>query len=274
MLKRITVAICCLAGMLTNAHRSGPAQAPASSAATLECRGEYSQLNRTPQGEVKRSVLDHWEMSSLPDGTYSVRIEQARLAGTGNSEHRILSPSMLPIAFALEFPGHKEHPGTQIKISCKFESTRIACVVDDAPQYSSVQFSLSQTPPYVFMPIPDASPLDFAWFIQMELSQAERSVGRTTALPLISFRDNLKGEDLKLAVVETEHVKYIGQEQVEVVNQKILAHKFQDVPEHPGDPEEPIIYWLSPSGLLLQGATKRGVSLILSDYHGPPLGND
>ena len=274
MLKRSTVAMACLAGILANAHGNGPAQGPASSAATLECRGEYSQLNHTPQGGVKRTVLDHWEMSSLPDGTYSVSIEQARLAGTGNFEHRILSSSMLPIAFALELPGHKEHPGTQIKISCKFESARIACVLDDYPKYPSVQFSLSQTPPYVFMPAPDASPLDLAWFIQMELSQAERSVGRTTSLPLISFRDNLKGEDLKLAVVETEQVKYLGQEEVEVANQKILAHKFQDVPEHPGDPEEPTIYWLSPSGLLLQGATKSGVSLILSDYHGPPLGKE
>jgi hypothetical protein len=269
-----TIVIACLAGMLANAHWNGPAKGPASSAATLECQGEYSQLNHTPQGEVKRTVLDHWQMSSLADGTYSVSTEQARLAGTGSSEHRILSPNMLPIAFAMELPGHKDHPGTQIKISCKFESTRIACVLDDYPKYPSVQFSLAQTPPYVFMPIPDASPLDFAWFLQMELWQTERSVGRTTSLPLISFRDNLKGEDLQLAVIETEHVKYLGQENVEVVNQKILAHKFQDVPEHPGDPEGPTTYWMSSSGLLLQAAGNSGASLVLSDYHGPPLGNE
>jgi hypothetical protein len=272
MLKRSIALIACLAGMLANAHRNGKVQAPPNSAATLECRGEYSQLNHTPQGEVKRTVLDHWAMSSLPDGTYSVRIEQAPLAGTANSELRILSPSMQPIAFALELPGHKEHPGTRIKISCKFESTQIACVVDDIPEYSSAQFSLPQTPPYIFMPVPDASPLDLAWFIQMELSQAERSVGRITSIPLISFQENFKGEDLKLAVIETEHVKYLGQEEVGVVNQKILAHKFQEVPEPPGDPEGPTTYWMSSSGLLLQAAENSGVSLILSDYHGPPLG--
>jgi hypothetical protein len=61
---------------------------------------------------------------------------------------------------------------------------------------------------------------------------------------------------------------------VELLNQKILAHKFQDVPEHPGDPEEPTVFWLAPSGLLPQVAEKSGVSLILSDYHGPPLGKE
>ena len=84
----------------------------------------------------------------------------------------------------------------------------------------------------------------------------------------------MEGEDMKLAIIETEHVKYLGQEQVEVLNQKILAHKFQDVPEHPGDPEGHMMYWLAPSGLLLQVAEKSGVSLILSGYHGPPLGKE
>jgi hypothetical protein len=106
------------------------------------------------------------------------------------------------------------------------------------------------------------------------VSQAERSVGHITALPFISFQENITDESMKLAVIETAHVKYLGQEQVEVLNQKILAHKFQDIPEHPGDPEEPTMYWLSPSGLLLQVAEKSGVSLILSDYRGPPFGKE
>lgn len=154
----------------------------------------------------------------MPDGTRSLSIEQAPFTGAVTSEHRILSRNMRPLAFAMQGPSG--HAGTQYKISCSFEAARIDCLVDDPPQYSSSHLSLELVPPYVFAPTPEGFTGDLAWSIQMEVSQAERSVGHVTGLPFISLQDNLRGEDLKLAVIETEQVKYLGQEQVEVLIRK------------------------------------------------------
>jgi hypothetical protein len=112
--------------------------------------------------------------------------------------------------------------------------------------------------------------LDLPWFFQTVASQAEHSVGRKSAIPLVTIEDGDTPDSTILKVKEIEQVEYLGREKIEVVGQAVLAHKLQIDDPASAAPED---LWLSDSGLLLQLSQQGNPSLLLTAYEGSPLSN-
>jgi hypothetical protein len=211
-------------------------------------------------------------MYSLPDGSYSVDIEQAPFKeGNTVEEHRILSRDLKPKAFTMELPAPSWPGRKSTKISCEFGETELHCAVDRVLHGGSTFGMIQQKKPYTFMPVFESS-VDLTWFLQMSVSQAERLPGHLTIVPIVTFEEGDTRDSLKLGVEETEQIEYLGQEKIEILGQQILAHKFRiEDKKNPGDPASTQIYWTSEFGLLVEAADEDGPFLVLSAYDGPTL---
>ena len=128
--------------------------------------------------------------------------------------------------------------------------------------------TLAQKMPYVFMPTAEAPSLDLPWFFQTIASQAGRSIGRKSDIPLITIEDGDAANSTLLKVQEIERVEYRGREKIDVAGQTVLAHKLQIDDPARAAPEN---LWLSNSGLLLKLSQEGNPSLVLTNYEGPPL---
>lgn len=234
----------------------------------LVAQGAYSMVGIIDaNGNKKDAKLDEWRMYANSDGSYSVEIEAAAQAPT-LKERYVLTSELKPKSFSLVVSGMNSNAaGESVTISCDFDSEKIACHTIASGVTASP--TLVQNMPYVFMPTTEAASLDLPWFLQTVGSQAGRSAGQKSAIPLITIEDGDTADSTILKVQEIEQVEYLGRANIAVAGQTIVAHKFRVRDGSSAAPED---LWLSDSGLLLRLSQEGNPSLVLTNYDGPPLG--
>ena len=233
-------------------------------------KGEYSTLSRNTRGEAKTTRIDRWHMESLQDGSFSVDVELATtIEGLKAEEHHLLTKELKPKRFASVMSSGVGTDGQSLKIECDYGITELSCHTTD--NGSSGAAKLLQKPPYIFWPTVEVPTFDFPWAFQALGSQAERVVGHKTAMPLITLDDSETEKGMRLKVQEIEQVEYLGRETVNVLGQKLLAHKFRLADPKNADATQQ--FWVSESGILLCMTIGEGGSMriTLTQYEGPPL---
>jgi hypothetical protein len=234
----------------------------------LVCQGEYSAVGKDPQGKAKVVKRDAWRMKVTPDGDYSIVVELVTPGPSSSLQERhIFTSAMKPKGFEMSTTIKDGAGIASLKIHCDYGSEQINCAVSGTHSASA---TLAQKMPYAFFPSAQAPTFDLAWASQMFIVQAERTIGQTTTIPVISIGDGERRNSIKLEVVETQQVEYLGREKIEVLHQEILAHKFRM--KAPNAPKSGQDLWMSDSGLLLAitlDAADR--KIMLTSYEGPPL---
>ncbi|MGA7850554.1 MAG: hypothetical protein WCA13_15720 [Terriglobales bacterium] len=229
------------------------------------CEGEYSALFRDAKGDPKVVRVDHWRMNPMQDGSYSVDVELIPTAPTKavRTEHHLLTKELKTKTFVSVM---SNGVGSEIKIECDYGTTELSCCyIHDG---SSAAATIRQEPPYVFWPSVEVPTLDLPWAFQAFVSQAVRTVGHKTAVPLVTLDEGQTRNSISLKVQEIEQVEYLGRETVEILGQKLLAHKFRLVDPETGAEQE---FWVSESGLLLSMKMGEGRVISLTQYQGPSL---
>jgi len=228
-------------------------------------QGEYWYVGGETQKKPDSRKLDSWTMYVLPDGSYAVEVDLAvppEIPRVG--ERHTFTSDFQPTGFTFSVPKLEPENGGPVEIGCDYLSAEMRCHMTCEGTTSSA--TLAQPKPYVFMANDEVPVFDTAWFVQMLVGQALRSIGYTTEVAVVTIADGETENSLALKVKLTEQVKYVGQEKIEILNQQILAHKFQLIEED--DPPQSV--WLSSSGLLLQMQMGEG-KIILSNYQGQAL---
>src|ERR1700690_1468296 len=106
----------------------------------------------------------------------------------------------------------------------------------------------------------------------MVVVQANRIVGSTTAMPLITLLNDKNGKDEdQLTVNDSTPIESLGSETIDLLNQRVSALKFRMKDSAESDPGDPRDIWMSKSGLLLQVSSGNMVITRLSSYQGPQL---
>jgi hypothetical protein len=229
----------------------------------LVCQGEYSALGRNSKGDTKTTKVDRWHMDSMQDGSYSVDVELER---PKIEEHRFFTKEFKPKSFVSVLSGGGL--GKPMTIECDYGATDLGC--HTTFDGSSAAATIAQKPPYAFVPTFEALTFDFPWAFQAIVSQAERTIGQKTAIPLIALEDGETKNSISLKVQGVAQVEYRGREAIETLGQKILAYKFRLV--DPKDPEHARDLWMSDSGILLSMTIDdSGARINLTEYQGPSL---
>lgn len=251
--------ICLLAGFALLAVMVADAQGK------LISRGEYSAIGKK-DGKLTSVKMDEWRMYALEDGSYSLstatilRDKRRHLA-----EREILTKDLHPETFEVAISDDRDASHARdMKIHCDFGPSAIVCQSTFEGVRSSATFA--EKKPYVFIPTFEGPSSDMCWFFQSIGVQADRSVGRQTYIPTIGIKDGPQNT-IGLQLKETEHLEYLGRENIEILGETISAHKFS-LASSAGGPAESL--WLSNSGLLLR-FTSAGLSIVLTSYQGPPL---
>lgn len=230
------------------------------------CQGEYSVVGKDAKGNRKVTRIDRWHMDSVGDGSYSVVIEVLFPIGVKAEERRVLTKELKPKSYVLSVSTKAGDRDAIIGIECDYETTELSCRTTD--NGSSLSEKLQVKPPYLFLPIEDIAPQDYAWGFQSVASQAEQVMGHKTSMPFITLDESEGPTSLKIK--GTDEVEYLGQEKIEVVGHEVLARKFRDV-----DPKTAHVaqLWVSDSGILLSADMgEDGLRIELTQYQGPALG--
>lgn len=231
----------------------------------LVSQGEYSAVGKKG-GQVKNVQMDEWRMYALQDGTYSVSTDAILRDKQHHLEEReILTKDLEPEIFEVATSDDRDAAHAQdMKIHCDFGASAVVCQSTLKGVSSSATFA--EKKPYVFIPTFEGPSSDMCWFVQGIGVQADRFVGRQTDIPTISIDDGPQNT-IGLQLQETEHLEYLGRDNVEVLGQTVSAHKFS-WRSSSGGPAETL--WLSNSGLLLRFDSTE-LSIVLSSYQGPTL---
>lgn len=232
------------------------------------CRGEYSAIGKDPSGVSKTRKLDGWRMYAQPDGSYTVDVEktfpgsQARL-----TEHLVFAKGLKPTAFNLTIIPPPDRPNKPMEIHCQYGQSVLNCQTSDNGTLASATFDTKM--PYAFRGITEPV-IDMVWAAQTVVAGADRSPGNSTAVPLITIEDGETKGSVRLKVEETEQVKYLGPENLEIMGKAVAADKFQMTST---DQTGSDYVWLSRSGLLLQlsSSDSGNGTIVLTSYEGPPL---
>jgi hypothetical protein len=136
------------------------------------CQGEYSFVSKDAKGNRKVVKADRWHMDSIGDGSYSVTVEVLFPIGANAEERRVLTKELKPKSYVLSVSTKAGDNDTIIRIECDYGTTELSCRTTD--NGSSLSEKLQVKPPYLFLPIEDIAPQDFAWGFQSVASQAER----------------------------------------------------------------------------------------------------
>lgn len=232
------------------------------------CRGEYSAIGKDPSGASKTRKLDEWRMYAQPDGSYTVDVEKAFPGSQARlTEHLVFANGLRPTAFNLTLIPPLDRPNKPIEIHCQYGQAVLNCQTSDNDGVASA--TLDAKMPYTFWGFVDPV-IDMVWAAQTVAAGAERSLDNSTAVPLITIEDGETEGSIRLKVEETEQVKYLGPENLEIVGKAVAADKFQMTSTNQSGSE---YIWLSRSGLLLQLSSSDSGSgtVVLTSYEGPPL---
>lgn len=228
------------------------------------CEGQYSRRASTPGGSHSWGAIDRWRMYETQDGTYTIDAEIAPFGEHVIQEMLVLSRDFRPRKFLSN--------ARSGNISCDFGSSTVGCNVYSKKSNLRSSASREQATPYNFIPFAGPFPFDLAWFVQVSVAQADRTVGRKTKVPVLSLRDDSTNKGIELGIEETEEIEYLGQEKIRILDREVLAHKFRtDDVDHPG-PQNADLVWVSYSGIVLQISTsEEDTSIFLTEYNGPLL---
>jgi hypothetical protein len=231
----------------------------------LVCHGEYSSSGKDYKGVPQTKKLDEWHMYVMPDGSYAVDIDMLVPGGPAKiTEHLVFTTDLKPTAFgetATPPPGGSDKP---VEFHCDYGESVLSC--QSSFENVSASATLNATMPYTFWPGVDPPVNDVVWAMQALASEAVRSVGHPTEIPLICIEDE-RDNRIQLKVQETETVEYLGQENLQVMGQTVDAQKFRiQAAGKTGSMD----IWLSHSGILLQ-ASFFGTRIALTAYQGPTL---
>jgi len=255
----IAVLIGSLAGMAQNAPKS-----------RLIAEGEYSLIqNGQKNGATK--ILDHWLMYLLPDGTFKVDIELKTDPPDKGQEHLTFTKDMRLAGY--EWLMQREGKAEPASIHCDFADSEARCAgkTMNGRPFST---SLAVKAPYFFLWASDNAFFDVAWSFQAMVWQTKRSRDLSTSISVITLGpgDTEYGTVLTSLPEPYRFSRYLGRDIIEVVSQKVNAHKFEAKGGASGD--EDLWSWFSDSGLLLKmtvPATADPLTLVLSSYQGPHL---
>jgi hypothetical protein len=257
----VAVMVCSMAAMAQKASESRPI-----------AQGEYSAL-QTGQKTDEGQKLDHWLMYRLPDGTFKVDVEIKTDQAAKAEEHLTFTKAMRLAGYQWTMQQEGKTEGASIR--CEFTDSKAQCA-GKTMNGRSFSTSLAIKAPYVFEPVTDEAIFDFPWVLQAMVWPTERFVNRSSSIAMITMGD---GDTEYGTVLESIPQKpfgffrYLGRDIIEIVIQKVNAHKFEvKGGEHD---DEVALFWFSDSGLLLKmaGPEMSGgpIILVLSSYQGPPL---
>jgi hypothetical protein len=205
---------------------------------------------------------------TVQDGSFSIDVELATtIEGLKAEEHHLLTKELKPKHFVSVMSSSVGIDRQSLKIDCDYGITELSCHTTHNGSLGALK--LQQKPPYIFWPTMEVPTFDFPWACQALGSQAERVVGHKTAMPLITLDDSDAEKDARLKVQEIEQVEYLGRETVNVLGQKLLAHKFR-LPD-PKNADSAQEFWVSESGILLSMTISGDMKITLTQYEGPPL---
>ena len=232
----------------------------------LIAQGEYSALLEE-KGAVKGRTLDHWLLYQLPDGTFKVDTEIKTVPPAKAEEHLTFTKAMRLAHYEWLLQPHQEGKADLARIRCDFDDAEARC---DGRTLKGESFSTSLAikAPYYLAPITDGPIFDFPWYVQSMIWPVERSVSRSSSISIIMLgHGNTEyGTVLRKVPQKPGLYRYLGRDVIEIVGQKVKAHKF----EIKGD--SVVLFWFSDSGLLLKNTgPDPGVSFVLSRYEGPAL---
>ncbi len=234
----------------------------------LVCQGEYSVLGKGSKGDPKTTRLDRWHMDLMQDGSYSVNVEMER---PRIEEYRLFTKELKPTSVVSVgwVPSDGIRVGSQpMTIEFNYGSTELSC--HTTFNGSSAAATLAQRPPYASVPTFEALTFDLPWTFQAVVSQAERTIGHKTAIPLIVLEDGETKDSISLKVQGVVQVEYRGRETIEILGRKIPAHRFRLVDSK--EPERAQDFWMSESGILLSMTMDdSGTRINLTEYQGPSL---
>lgn len=232
------------------------------------CRGEYSAIGKDPSGASETRKLDEWRMYAQPDGSYAVDVEKAFSGSQARlTEHLVFANGLKPTAFNLTLIPPPDRPDKPIEIHCQYGQAVLNCQTSDDDRVASAMLDAKM--PYAFRGITEPV-IDMVWAAQTTAVSADRSLGNSTAVPLITIEDGETEGRIRLKVEETEQVKYLGPENLEIMGKAVAADKFQMTST---DQTGSDYVWLSRSGLLLQlsSSDSGNGTIVLTSYEGLPL---
>ena len=237
---------------------------PQAEDATFVCKGEYSTL---VEGKGNHSSkLDEWVMYARPDNFLMITVRLASDPSGLSAEHYVMTPQLKPVEMSTRL-ATVDTPS--IRVSCQRSQSETKCNAESGDSKESLR--ITQTEPYVVIVFPEELTIfyDVPWFYQRLASQAQRASGQHTGISIISAlrRNDVTGDTHVVNVIDVE---YLGRERIQVLNQKLLAHKYHiRDPKNPKNPQQDL--WTSNSGILLKATAGYRPALILSAYEGRPL---
>ncbi len=256
----IAVLVCSLAGRAQKAPESRPI-----------AEGEYSAVQNGQKAGADQT-LDHWLMYLLPDGTFKVDVEiKTDLAPDKAKEHLTFTKAMRLAGYEWVMGMQRKGKTEPASIRCDLTDSQARCAgktMNGRPFSTSLAISA----PYAFLPITDEAIFDFPWSFQSIVWQAERFVNRSTSIAVITLGDgDTENGNVLRGGLPGWVPRYLGRDIIEIVNQKVNAHKFE---VKGGEHDDGVLlFWFSDSGLLLKMTASPEIpaTIVLSRYQGPAL---
>ena len=199
--------------------------------------GTYDDHDKSAPSSAPLVPVWHWKMTSGPGGSFTV--EDAAVTVYGNDIKYVevfgFSKEWKPASFTFKtFSGDSAQPFASIV--CQYHQDSISCgLFEPAKTYRG---SLHVHGPKVLFPPGDDA--DTFWLTAAECIQAERTPGKVTNVSVVTIDQS--NPPLKLEVVGSSAVTYIGQEDLKIGLGTIRAHKFRI---------ENSTVWTADSGLVL-----------------------
>ena len=232
---------------------------PQADDATLVCKGEYSTLE---EGKGKHSSkVDDWVMYARPDNLFTVKVRLASDPSGLTGENYVMTPQLKMVEMSTRL-GSVDTCST--RTSCQRGPSGTTCSAECGDSKES--FRITQTEPYVIIVFPENLPNDVPWFYQRLAAQAQPSPGKHTEISIIVVLQtkDMTGDSHVVSVIDVE---YLGREEIQVLNRKLLAHKYHiRDPKNPKRPQQDL--WTSDSGILLKATAGYESAVILSAYEG------
>ncbi|HUB20429.1 MAG TPA: hypothetical protein VL990_17440, partial [Acidobacteriaceae bacterium] len=217
---------------------------------SILAEGTYDGHDKSAPSPSPIVPVWHWKMTSGPGGSFTV--DDAAMKVNGNDIKYVevfgFSKEWKPASFTLKtFSGNSAQP--TVSLVCEYHQDAISC--DWLEPGITYRGSLHIDGPKVFFPPGDDA--DTFWLTAAECIQAERTPGKVTNVSVVTIDQS--SPPLKLEVVGSSAVTYVGQEDLKIGLGTIRAHKFRI---------EDFTVWTADSGLVLAMEDVEGRTELIS----------
>jgi hypothetical protein len=181
----------------------------------------------------------HWEMTKGTDGGFVIERTRIGKSGPGNIVQQFgFTGDWKPISYSMRVAPNGAVQTSAYSLVCQYRLAAVSC--DAVIKGIETRSSLTVTGPRVI--IPPGFVIDVFWMMATTCSQAERTPGKVTNIAEVSMVDDHNSSAMKLGILETLPVAYIGQEDLKTALGTTRAHKFRI---------QNMTVWTAESGLLL-----------------------